>query len=47
MLKSGLHRFKRQTYKLIIKPSLDKFKLRAFYKRLPNLDLPKLPMIAA
>jgi len=37
----------KQTYKFTIKPSLDKFKFPADYKRLPNLDLPKLPIIAA
>lgn len=47
ILKRGLHKFNRQMYKFTINPSLDKFKLRADYSRLPNFDLPKLPIMAA
>lgn len=47
ILNSGLHKLSKQTYKFTIKPSLDKFEFLAVYKRLPNLDLPKLPIIAA
>lgn len=47
VLKIGLHKFNKQTYKLTMKPSAERLKFLADYNLLPNFDLPKLPKIAA
>lgn len=45
--KKGLQRFNKATYKLIVKPSWERFRFLADYNLLLNFVLPRFPMIAA